>query len=105
MTAARSVRYRLAPAAEADLEGIWRYTAQTWSVTQADRYLDSIEKTFDTLLSMPEIARERTEFQPPVRVYPSGQHLIIYRIEPDYIAILRVLSGRQNWQALLGLGE
>ncbi|MDY0072471.1 MAG: type II toxin-antitoxin system RelE/ParE family toxin [Thauera sp.] len=32
--------YSLSPAAEGDLEGIWRYTANKWGVDQANRYLD-----------------------------------------------------------------
>ena len=97
--------YRLAPAAEADLEDIWLYAARNWSIDQADRYTDALEAAFDTLVAMPEIARERPEFSPPVRVHPSAQHVIIYRIAADHIVILRVLGGRQNWQTYLELAE
>ena len=97
--------YRLAPAAATDLEDIWRYTARNWSVEQADRYTDALEAAFDTLLAMPEIARERREFDPPVRVHPSAQHVIVYRIEADHLVILRVLGGRQNWHALLDTAD
>lgn len=97
--------YRLAPAAEADLEDIWRYTACNWSIDQADRYTDALEAAFDTMVAMPEIARERREFDPPVRVHPSGQHVIVYRIEADHLVILRVLGGRQDWQAFLDLAD
>ena len=31
---------RLSPAAERDLEGIWRYTAERWGVAQAEHYID-----------------------------------------------------------------
>lgn len=33
--------YRLTPAAEGDLEGIWLYTAEQWGVKQANHYIDS----------------------------------------------------------------
>ena len=97
--------YRLAPAAATDLEDIWRYTARNWSVEQADRYTDALEAAFDTLLAMPEIARERRAFDPPVRVHPSAQHLSVYRIEAGHLVILRVLGGRQSWQALLDTAD
>ena len=105
MGAVRPSHYRLTPAAEADLTDIWLYTTEHWFVAQADRYIDGLESTFETLLSMPEIARERPEFDPPVRIHPSAQHVIIYRIEGNYLTILRVLGGRQNWQAVLEIAE
>lgn len=50
---------------------------------------------------MPGRARERPEFDPPVGIHPSGAHIVVYRIEGDHLAILRVLGGRQDWQAIL----
>jgi toxin ParE1/3/4 len=32
--------YRLSPAAERDLESIWKYTLGEWGLEQADRYTD-----------------------------------------------------------------
>lgn len=93
--------YRLTPAAQGDLEDIWLYTMQQWSSAQADRYTDILEDTFERLLFMPEMARERPEFDPPVRIHPSAEHLIIYRIENDHLAILRVIGAGQDWQAIL----
>ncbi|WP_150525948.1 type II toxin-antitoxin system RelE/ParE family toxin [Roseibium sediminis] len=93
--------YRLVPRAEQDLEDIWIYGAQNWSAERADRYMDELEATFDLLLLSPELARERTEFDPPVRLHPSGSHLIVYRINAIHLDILRVLGGAQNWLAVL----
>ncbi len=93
--------YRLTPAAQNDLEDIWLYTAQQWSVAQADRYTDILEDTLEGLVFMPQMARERAEFEPPVRIHPSAEHLIVYRIEHDRLAVLRVLGAGQDWQAIL----
>jgi toxin ParE1/3/4 len=41
--------YRLAPAAEHDLEKVWTYTARHWGVGQADRYIDIISTGFQEL--------------------------------------------------------
>lgn len=101
MPASNPIAYLLTPAAQRDLEEIWLYTAQTWSMAQADRYTDIIEDTFDRLLFMPEMARERLEFDPPVRIHPSAEHLIIYRVERDQLVILRVLGAGQDWHAIL----
>lgn len=101
MPASSLTVYRLTPAAQRDLVDIWFYTAQQWSVTQADRYTDILEDTLERLLFMPDIARERPEFDPSVRIHPSADHLIIYRIENHYLSILRVLGASQDWQAIL----
>jgi toxin ParE1/3/4 len=95
------MRCRLTPRAIADLEDIWTYTARNWSLDQADRYVEAIERAFDAISAMPEIARERIEFSPPVRIHPSGQHLMIYRIETGHVAVIRILGGRRDWVSIL----
>ena len=101
---AKPLRLRLTPAATADLETIWTYTAQTWSISQADRYVDSLTRSFDTLCDMPGIARIRPEFTPPVRLYPSAQHVIVYHVVDDTVIVIRVLGKRQSWGMILGDG-
>lgn len=93
---------RVLAAARQDVAGIWRYTAKTWGVAQADRYTDSIERAFEALGASPQIVRERTEFSPPVRIYQSGQHLIVYMTDDEDVIVVRVLGAKQNWQAILG---
>ncbi|WP_410202589.1 type II toxin-antitoxin system RelE/ParE family toxin [Escherichia coli] len=101
MPAEERYSLRLTPQAEGDMEEIWLRGAVEWSPEQADRYVDGITAVFGLLCTMPGIARERLEFSPPVRIHPSGAHLIIYRIVADQIDVLRILGGRQNWFRLL----
>jgi toxin ParE1/3/4 len=49
--------FRLSPAAERDLEGIWRYTREEWGLEQSDRYLDMLTATFQALAETPKSAR------------------------------------------------
>ena len=37
-------RYILSPAAQADIDGIWDYTADGWSIEQADEYVRQIKQ-------------------------------------------------------------
>lgn len=94
----------LRPAAEADLSGIWLEGASKWGVEQAERYADGLFALFDLLVEFPEIARERVEFSPPVRIHPSGAHLVIYLREGQGIEIVRILHGHQNLTAYLSDG-
>lgn len=54
-SAARMAEFQLTPAAERDLEGIWRYTRDEWG-EQADRYLDMLTATFQALAESPKSA-------------------------------------------------
>jgi toxin ParE1/3/4 len=95
-------RVCLTPEAEGDLEGIWVYTAKVWSVDQANHYIDDLVAKFELLAKAPFIARERTEFVPPVRIHRHQSHVIIYRLAGENLDILRVAHMRQNWVSLLG---
>lgn len=96
---------RLSRRAQADLENIWRFGAVEWSPTRADQYIDGLVAVFDLLLAMPEIARELTEFIPPVRIHPTGSHLVIYRTTDNHLHIVRVLGGQQDWRGILAALE
>ncbi|PLL14332.1 type II toxin-antitoxin system RelE/ParE family toxin [Tabrizicola sp. TH137] len=91
----------LRPAAEADLSEIWRSGAADWGADQADRYADGLFALFDLLAAFPEMARERDEFTPPVRIHPTGAHLVIYRWEGGPVEIIRILHAHQNLTAFL----
>lgn len=101
----RTSHFRLTPKARDELEEIWSYSAQTWSINQADRYIDSLVEILNTIAALPEIARERVEYQPPVRIHVHAQHLIIYRIEVNFVLVIRILGGNQDWRAILGQTE
>lgn len=101
MSSGEARQYRLAPRAYTDLDDIWRYTAETWSIDQADHYIDELTRIFTMIAAFPTLARERREFTPPVRIHVHESHLIIYTITEDYIAILRLLGRQQDWISIL----
>jgi toxin ParE1/3/4 len=80
---------------------ITRCTAKNWSVQQADLYIDELSHIFETLVAVPTLGGEWTEFTPPVRIHVHKNHLIVYVVRDDAVAIIRILGGRQNWQAIL----
>ncbi len=93
--------YRLAPRAYDDLDDVWRYSAETWSIEQADHYIDGLVRVFETIAALPTLARERSEFDPPVRIHTHQSHLIVYVLAGEHVDILRVLGGRQDWLSIL----
>ena len=69
MSSGKQRQYRLAPLALADLDDIWRFSAEKWSIEQADRTIDDLVRMFETIATMPTLARERSEFKPPIRIH------------------------------------
>ncbi|MEC7763295.1 MAG: type II toxin-antitoxin system RelE/ParE family toxin [Pseudomonadota bacterium] len=96
-----ALELRLTPRAEQDLEEIWDYTEAEWSEHQALRYLGTLETVMMRLCEEPLIARERGEVDPPVRLYTSGAHVVLYRADGRFLDVLRILGARQDWAALL----
>jgi toxin ParE1/3/4 len=95
-------RLVLRPLAEDDLSAVWTSTAERWSVAQAQGYLEGLNATLVLLAQQPYIARLRPEFDPPLRLYPHRQHLLVFITDDRVIEVIRVLHARSDWQALLG---
>lgn len=93
--------YRLTPKARLDLRELWLYSKKTWSRQQADTHQDGLVRVIEVLASMPTMAREHTEFTPPIRLHLTATCLIVYRVEEEGIVVLRVLGGQQDWRSLL----
>jgi toxin ParE1/3/4 len=94
--------WTIRPKAELDLSDIWLSGVEIWGVERADRYMKGLFAAFDVLADFPEMARERGEFSPPVRMHSNGSHLILYVVQNDVVEIIRVLHPRQDFIALLG---
>jgi toxin ParE1/3/4 len=43
------------PAALRDMENIWQYTAERWSLPQADRYANCLTNCFEILAQSPAV--------------------------------------------------
>ena len=88
--------FRLTPAAEVDLEGIWRYTAQEWNVEQAHRYIDMLTTAFAELAEQPKTAPACDHIRPGYRRRCVEQHIIYFCMTTYGIAIIRVLHKRMD---------
>jgi toxin ParE1/3/4 len=74
--------FRLAPEAEAQLDGIWRHIAgETGTVDTANRVVDNITDRFWLLAKHPFMGRKRDDLAPGLRSFVVGDYVIIHRIE------------------------
>jgi toxin ParE1/3/4 len=86
---------RLAPLAEADLEGIWRYTSAQWSREQADSYLRDLAGAFLELASGTRTGKT-SDVRPGYLKCLCGSHVVYYRNHADRLDVIRVLHQRQD---------
>jgi toxin ParE1/3/4 len=88
--------YRLAPAAERDLEKVWTYTVQHWGLGQANRYIDIISTAFQELAQKPETAPACDHIRVGYRRHSVGRHMIYFKITTYGVVIVRVLHDRMD---------
>lgn len=90
--------YRLTPAAEADLEAIWKYTVRQWGVDQGNNYIDALTSAFLQLAERPKTAPACDDIRAGYRRCRVERHMIYFRITAYGIAIIRVLHDRMEVQ-------
>jgi toxin ParE1/3/4 len=88
--------YRLFPAAERDLEDIWRYSREHWGLAQAERYVDALIAMFDVLANAPESAPACDHIRPGYRRRGVERHVIYFRMTAYGIAVVRILHERMD---------
>ncbi|NDV88318.1 type II toxin-antitoxin system RelE/ParE family toxin [Aurantimonas aggregata] len=89
--------YRLTEKAADDIQRIYAQSIRLFGVVQASRYHARLRRSFEALARYPELARERTELTPPVRVHPCGAHVVVYLIDAEGALIVRVRHGHEDW--------
>jgi toxin ParE1/3/4 len=84
--------YRISAEAIRDLENIWLYTRENWSVMQADRYYNLIIDEIKYVSKNFESGRSMEHIKLGYRVTKVKSHLIFYRkLDEEIVEIVRVL--------------
>jgi toxin ParE1/3/4 len=81
--------------AEEDLIDLWLYIVQD-NPGAADRLLDEIEEKCVLLVNHPQLGPARPDIAEDCRYFPVGNYLILYRIIPDGIEVVRVVQGSRR---------
>jgi toxin ParE1/3/4 len=77
--------------AELDLISIWEYSLEQWDATQADKYLDELDKGIGALADNPELGADRGSVRAGYRALLINSHAVYYTITPGAIFIVRIL--------------
>ncbi|RCK30750.1 type II toxin-antitoxin system RelE/ParE family toxin [Thalassospira lucentensis] len=83
--------YVLSNKADADLEGIYIYSYETFGAQQAEGYFLSLRDCLNNLATSPYIGRDAGVLHPGMHSHHHGRHMIYYLIEESGIFVVRVL--------------
>ncbi|GHD06408.1 type II toxin-antitoxin system RelE/ParE family toxin [Zhihengliuella salsuginis] len=89
-------RYRLSPAAQADLSKIWDYTEEQWDARQAETYIRDLQTALERIAVEPSLARPADEIRAGYLRYAIGSHLIFFLEQVDHIDVIRVLHQKMD---------
>ncbi len=102
-----SASYLVKPKADRDLDDYADYLAEHASLDVALRFFDAASSTFALIANQPNMrwhSRVKYRGLETLRVFrvTGFEHmLILYRILPDRVDVLRVIHGSRNLRALL----
>ena len=88
-----TMKYKISEKAFEDIENIWLYTVETWSVQQADRYYNLILDEIEFIAENPLSGRDYSHVRKNYRSSRVKSHFIFYRysIEEKIVEIIRIL--------------
>ena len=95
------IALRLSPRARSDLDAIWHYTAKEWSIEQAEAYLRVLAQTMKLLCDNPRLGRDAGDVRRGYFKFPSGSHVIYYRLSADHLEVIRILHKRMDAERYL----
>jgi len=99
MSPDRPLAIRRSRKARSDLSEIWRYIAER-NEAAADRVLDEIERVCRLIATRPKMGRERPELKTDIRSFGVMSWVIFYRIDSEFIEIVRVLHTARDLDAI-----
>jgi toxin ParE1/3/4 len=84
-----------------DLDDIWFYIALD-NVSAADRTVSMLRAKAQSLAEKPGLGPARDELSPGLRSFPVGKYVILYRLAPYGIDVIRVLHGGRDIKRIFG---
>lgn len=88
--------YRLSPLAKADLEDIWLYTLNNWSLEQADKYYARLMAAIEGLAGGDQIGCDAGDIRAGYWKYGEGRHFIFYVLTDDRLDVIRILHKQMD---------
>ena len=92
------MNYKISKQAEIDLENIWLYTFEEWSIDQADYYFDLIMDEIEYISKNPKTCKDYNEIRKGYFRSRVKSHFIFYKInlKEENIEIIRILHQQMD---------
>ena len=88
--------YVISKKAISDLEEIWLYTVEKWSVDQADRYYNLIFDEIYFICKDINSGKSMEHVRKGYRASKVKSHLIFYRVQNNIVEVIRILHERMD---------
>ena len=87
------MKYKISKEASRDIENIWLYTVEKWSIEQADRYFNLIMDEIEYLAKKPNSGKDYSKVKKGYFRTQVKSHFIFYKInsQDEEIEIIRIL--------------
>ena len=89
-------RVRYTKRAREDMRDIWLQVARRRSESVADKIVERIEERSRQLNDHPQLGRVRPEIAEGARALVAGRWLLLYRLTPDGVQIVRIVDGARD---------
>lgn len=87
---------KIAPVAQAEIVGIWNYTATEFGPDAADQYVTELDGVMSRLLDYPLLGEDCSNIRKGYRRIRARSHMIYYVPHAGGIEIMRVLGIRMD---------
>jgi toxin ParE1/3/4 len=87
------MKFKISILASRDIESIWLYTYENWSIEQADRYLNLIIDEIEYVAEKPESGFDVSSVRQGYFRTKIKSHLVFYKIDQknEIVEIIRIL--------------
>ena len=92
----KALPFVISKKAVSDLEEIWIYTVEKWSIEQADRYYNLVFDEINYICKHINTGKSMEHIRKDYRAAKVKSHLIFYRVVNDTIEIIRILHERMD---------
>ncbi len=92
----KTLPFVISKKAVADLEEIWFYTVEKWSIEQADHYYNLIFDEIKYICKNINAGKSMEHIRKGYRASKVKSHLIFYRVLNDTIEVIRILHERMD---------